>query len=187
MTQSIIKSDQLDVLQELSKLLNTPLEEVKTFNELYHYSPHSIFYCISNDCEVMRLSIYNKNITYLEMNLICGLENLSHLYLNTNQIQNINPISKLNNLILLSLINNKIQDISSLSGLNNLIYLYLGKNQIEDIGSLLNLTNLSYLYIEQNNFSKNDLRYLKYPKKLIYCDMPNWKEKKKYFKREPLF
>jgi Leucine-rich repeat (LRR) protein len=133
-TKPIIKPDQLAILQELSKLLDVSFKEVRSFDELkYYYSNSSIPYNTSLDGDVIGLSTYNTNITAVEMNLICQLKNLTHLYLNRNKIQNINPISNLNSLISLSLNSNQIHDISRLSGLKNLNYLNLSYNQIQDI------------------------------------------------------
>jgi internalin A len=235
-TKPAIKPDQLAILQELSKLLDTPLKEIESLNVLEdYYSSLSVSYCISSDGDVIGLSVYGKEITNLEIDLIYKLKNLSHLYLNENQVQDISPLSRFSNLVSLSLYDNKIQDISPLSELINLQHLGLSNNKIHDItiltklsnltdlylnythirdisslSKLINLRNLSlnynyiqnisplaglvnlqYLYVGENNLiSKDNLRYSKYLKKLkqlIYCDIPNWKEKKRYFKRIPLF
>jgi internalin A len=207
-TKPAIKPDQLAILQELSKLLDTPLKEIENIDILKcYYSSSLIPYSISLDGDVIGLSVYDKNITDLEMNLICQLEDLSHLYLNASQIQHIDSISKLSNLRHLYLSENHIQDVSSLTELKNLTDLSLNSNQIQDISPLSKLTSLSRLYLDNNKIrdisslselsnlghlyiKNNNLRYLNNLHKLSQiegCDHTNWKQKKKYFKREPLF
>jgi internalin A len=226
-TKSVIQPDQLRILQELSKLLNTSLKEVRSFDIFqYHYSGSVIVYYLSRDGGVIGLKIYNKNISDLEMNLICQLEDLVNLSLYDNQIKNTRFLSRLTNLAYLDLNHNQIQDISSFSRLTNLTYLYMIANQIQDISPLSRLASLKYISLYSNqiqdisSFSEsinltnlflsnnqiqnisplselknlkilyiqnNNLRYLKYPKKLTYCDLPNWKKEKKYFKRLSLF
>jgi internalin A len=206
-TKATINPDQLAILQELSQLLDTRLEEVGSRHTLHYYNHNSAYYYVSKNGNVVGLSIYYKSITSLGMDLICQLENLSHLHLNSAQIQDISPLSKLINLTSLSLYNNQIndisplsvlksirklvlscnqiQDISPLSRFKNLIELLLDDNQIQDISSLSELKNLTSLSIKGNK-----LRYLNNLHKLNqvkYCDHPNRKKKKKYFKRIPLF
>ena len=93
---------------------------------------------------------------YLGSNQIADLKplstltNLTSLYLDNNQIADIKPLSTLTNLTLLWLDNNQIADLKPLSTLTNLGQLYLGNNQIADIKPLSTLTNLGELYLGNN-------------------------------------
>ena len=72
------------------------------------------------------------------------------LYLGSNQIVDISPLSGLTNLTRLRLDDNQIVDISPLSSLTNLTMLLLNYNKIVGINSLSGLSNLSVLYLSNN-------------------------------------
>jgi hypothetical protein len=101
----------------------------------------------------------NVTILYLVSNQISditplsGLTNLEWLGLDFNQISDITPLSGLTNLEVLGLGGNQISDITPLSGLTNLGWLYLFSNQISDIVSLVGLTNLRLLDLNNNQIS----------------------------------
>jgi Leucine-rich repeat (LRR) protein len=78
------------------------------------------------------------------------LINITHLYLDNNQISDVSALSGLTNLVWLHLENNQISDISALSNLTNLTYLYLYNNQISDILALSSLTNLTHVRLDNN-------------------------------------
>jgi Leucine-rich repeat (LRR) protein len=152
-TKSAIQPNQLAILQKLSKLLDTSFEEVESLVDLLihdYYNVNPIYYYISQDGKIVGLSIYYRKITSVEMNLICQLEDLSRLYLDKNQIQDISPLSDLLKLTDLSLDYNQICDISPLSKLTNLVMLYLCNNQIQNIDLLSELSNLYCLRLDDN-------------------------------------
>ncbi len=79
------------------------------------------------------------------------LHKLQVLYLNSNNIQNIQPIQKLHNLQVLYLSHNNIQNIQPIENLHKLQQLYLGGNNIQNIQPIKNLHNLQVLYLSHNN------------------------------------
>ena len=88
---------------------------------------------------------------------IYGLQyctNLESLYLSHNfHITDLSPLSGLNNLSGLWLGTNQITDLSPLSGLNNLSSLYLEYNEITGLSPLSGLSNLAWLYIITNSLN----------------------------------
>ena len=102
---------------------------------------------------------------------ICELTQLNELYLNTNQISDISPLSCLTKLIELDLGENKITHISALKSLRQLTSLYLNTNQISDITSLKVLTQLIQLGLSNNQITViSSLKALKKLNKLSLCD-----------------
>ena len=96
------------------------------------------------------------DVSGYEIQDLTGLEystNLTHLYLDNNQISDLSPIKDLANLTHLSLGRNQISDISPLKDLTNLTHLSLGRNQISDISPLQDLTNLTHLFVLYNRVS----------------------------------
>ena len=79
--------------------------------------------------------------------------NLTHLWLENNQISSISPLAELTNLRGLYLSGNQISDISPLVDLTNLTGLGLADNQISDISPLAELTNLQRLNLLRNPIS----------------------------------
>ena len=103
-----------------------------------------------------------------EIQDLTGLEystNLTHLYLDSNQISDLSPIKDLVNLTHLSLGRNQISDLSPIKDLVNLTHLSLGRNQISDISPLKDLTNLTHLFVLYNRVS--DISSLKNLTELI--------------------
>lgn len=89
-------------------------------------------------------------------NLI-GIENLPDLealYLDDNQLSEIQMIPNLKNLKLLSLKNNKIHEIKNLEGFPNLKVLHLTSNKITEINNLECLQNLEFLYLNNNQITE---------------------------------
>lgn len=89
-------------------------------------------------------------------NLI-GIENLHDLealFLDDNQILEIDTVLNLENLKILSLKNNKIHEIKNLEGLPNLIKLNLEGNEITDILGLETLPNLEVLHLGNNKITE---------------------------------
>ena len=97
---------------------------------------------------IKRLDINQKNITKLQ-----GIEHLTGLktlYLMSNKISDIGPVSKLENLEELNLSYNKIADIGGLRNLTKLTDLYLDDNKIKEVYSLGGLHNLESLRMADN-------------------------------------
>lgn len=91
--------------------------------------------------------------------LLKKLPQLTTLYLASNSIKDITPLSDFKSLIEIILTNNQIIDISPLSGLINLIRLDLSNNQIKNITPLKNLNDLTELSLWNNQV--NDISSLK--------------------------
>jgi len=88
-----------------------------------------------------------------DISALSGLTNLTYLRLDRNQISNISALSGLINLTHLGLWSAEIGGISALSGLTNLTELGLYNNRINDISALSELTNLTVLELHSNNIS----------------------------------
>lgn len=99
------------------------------------------------------------------------LTNLTELYLDANDIENLRPIRRLVSLTDLSLGSNAITDVSPLSSLAKLSWLYLANNDISDIAPLGQLSNkrLKSLYLSQN--AVTDLTALSNLKGLVILDL----------------
>lgn len=115
------------------------------------------------------------NELYLELNDITnierlhGLMELRKLYLKSNDIVDINPISSLTNLTHLNLGDNAISDLSAIRDLVNLKHLYLSMNRIEDILPLVENCNAGGLgegdeiYLSRNPLNKASINeYIPY-------------------------
>ena len=120
---------------------------------------------------------YMKNVThlYLEKNnisditLLSGLKELKILSLNENKIADISPLSTLKNLRVIYMHTNNIKDLTPLSDLTELEELYLGGNLIKDIEPLSALINLKALFLGYNQI--NDLSVLRNLKNLKQLDI----------------
>ena len=91
------------------------------------------------------LGIYSRNLTTAD------LEELTYLYADSQQIQDLTGLEYAVNLTGLSLYNNEIVDISPLSNLTSLESLVLWRNNIVDVTPLSNLTQLMYLDLDDND------------------------------------
>ena len=78
------------------------------------------------------------------------LSALTELYLGSNQIADLKPLSTLTSLTWLTLDNNQINDLRPLSTLTSLTDLYLDNNQIAEILPLSDLTKLDLLSLSDN-------------------------------------
>lgn len=97
---------------------------------------------------VTGLTCANQGVASLD-----GIENLTAavwLELNSNQIEDVTPLSHLTSLEWLHLSKNQIEDVTALAGLTALEMLYLNNNEIEDITALSGLTGLDLLQLESN-------------------------------------
>ncbi|HRE76670.1 MAG TPA: COR domain-containing protein [Flavobacterium sp.] len=165
--------------------LNTEFKEVNKKELLLNYNETSTY--LLKEGKIIGLNIINSQIDFIDYfpdlkilvmngsieNLkYSELSQLSELYLEENDISNIDflesftsleilevrhnnlsdisILSKFHNLIKLNLWSNKISDLSPLSKLKNLNHLTLWDNNIEDISSLSNLENLSFLDLDGN-------------------------------------
>ena len=86
----------------------------------------------------------------LDLTLLAGCINLTHLDLSGNRISDISPLAGLSHLKTLRLLENKITDLRPLAGLVNLQILDLQRNRIADITPLKGLTQLQKLYLNSN-------------------------------------
>ena len=110
------------------------------------------------------LNLNNKGITN-----ISGLEmfpNLSTLYLDDNNIENLQLIAFCSNLRELSLNNNNISEVNFNTEYSLIEALYLNNNNIQNVDNLANLGNLRILELGNNNISEinsinNNIFYLK--------------------------
>ena len=75
------------------------------------------------------------------------------LYLISNQIADLKPLSSLTRLKELNLYNNQVADLKPLSSLTNLIHLFLIRNQIADLKPLSSLTKLRVLDLDHNRIT----------------------------------
>ena len=111
-------------------------------NEIYKYEMEKI----------IRISANNLNTKETAMDLT-GLENainLTNLFLESNKIENIEPLKGLTSLTSLNLSSNKVENIEPLRGLTNLGYLQLSDNKIENVEPLKGLTSLTSLTLSRN-------------------------------------
>ena len=74
-------------------------------------------------------------------------ENLEHIILDFNEIDDISNLTGLSELKYLSLYNNNVNDISPLADIPSLEHLSIGDNPVYDLQPLENLPNLSYIFI----------------------------------------
>lgn len=117
-------------------------------DKVLEYHKNTITITQSNLDSIVYLDLSKKNISN-----ITGIRNfkkLATLYLNDNNISNINEISELTNLNFLRLDNNNIKNISGLNDLTKLQTLYLYDNQITDITVVHKLLNLTCLNVANN-------------------------------------
>jgi hypothetical protein len=102
------------------------------------------------ECCTALTDLYLPSNQIVDVSPLSGLVNLTQLDLYNNQIVDISPLAGLVNLTWLSLWDNQIVEVSPLSGLVNLTQLDLYENQIVDIGPLAGLVNLTNLYLGYN-------------------------------------
>ena len=114
--------------------------------EVTGISDRAIMY--SDVCSIKKQSLWHCQIS--NISALSNLENLTELYLSTNQIRDISALSSLQKLTVLHLSNNQINDISATSNLTNLTELKLEYNQIDDISPLNGLVNLTILDLRSN-------------------------------------
>ena len=124
------------------ELFNTSYIKPSDENEIYKYEMEKI----------IRISANNLNTKETAMDLT-GLENainLTNLFLESNKIENIEPLKGLTSLTSLNLSSNKVENIEPLRGLTNLGYLQLSDNKIENVEPLKGLTSLTSLTLFMN-------------------------------------
>lgn len=105
---------------------------------------------------------------------LTGLEyaiNLSTLYLDYNNIVNIQALVKLSKLTTLNLSNNNIKIVPSISNMKSLNLLALQFNYIEDISGISSLTTVRYLMLNNNKIK--DMRPISAFTKLSYYNISN--------------
>ena len=101
--------------------------------------------------KVKELELFCEHIKLIE-----GLEkfkNLTNLYLSSNAISDLKPITGMTKLTWLALDHNSISDLTPLAGLSNLKMLWLHSNHISNLKPLKTLTNLTILNLYHNHIS----------------------------------
>ena len=137
----------LSPLAGLRNLMDLDLRE----NQLYDASL-SIFLPQHAFPNLVSLWLNDNEITNLEH--LTGLTSLEHLTVSNNMITNAQPLSYLGRLRILQLGQNPVGDsIVHLGGLTSLEHLFLGWSQVSDITPLASLTNLTYLNLNVNDIS----------------------------------
>lgn len=94
-----------------------------------------------------QLNLANKGIKKLDGIEIFAKYNLEWLYINDNEIEDLNPISNIISLTKLNANNNKIEKIEALKQLDKLQTISLMNNNITDKSILNNKMNLRYCYL----------------------------------------
>lgn len=82
---------------------------------------------------------------------LSGMTQLKELYIEDNLASDLTPLANMNMLYTLFVDGNQIQDISPLAGLKGLKHLGLAQNPIDRIDPLSALSNLESLYLYQNS------------------------------------
>ena len=95
---------------------------------------------------------------------LSSLTRLTRLYLQSNQIHNVTPLSALTQLTDLDLSSNRIADVSPLSGLTKLAYLKVADSHVSDLTGLAGLSSLTRVDVSHNNL---DLGYGSAPMRVI--------------------
>lgn len=132
LTQDIIKIPDSNFEKVIRKSIN------KYSEDLYSSDLSSIKVLEGRDAEISNI----EGIQYLK--------NVTHIYLERNNISDINPLSSLKKLEILSLNENRVADISPLSTMKNLRIVFIHTNLIGDLTPLAHLTNLEELYLGGN-------------------------------------
>ena len=146
------------------KLSNPSYIKPSDENEIYKDEMEKITEIRANSINTketaMDLTGLEKAMNLIELNLnsnkienvepIRGLTSLTFLNLNWNKIENIEPLKGLTSLTRLYLEDNKIENIEPLRGLTSLTSLSLNWNKIENIEPLKGLTSLTYLNLTNN-------------------------------------
>ncbi|MCJ8270697.1 MAG: leucine-rich repeat domain-containing protein, partial [Psychrosphaera sp.] len=132
---------ELVAIDNISKTLNVELEKIT--------SPaiKSRGYRINDAGMVTGLYLYKcklNNLSHIQTDL-AALPNLHTLWLDNNNIIDLNPLRQYTNLQSLGLNNNKIADITPLKNLHQLECIYLSINSISDLTPLINLTEIRHL------------------------------------------
>lgn len=120
---------------------------------------------------------YMKNVTHVfleknnisDISLLSNLKQLQMISLNENRIADISPLSTLKNLKIVYIHTNLLRDLLPLANLTNLEELYLGGNYIKDIEPLSGLLNLRTLFLGDNQIT--DLTALESLKNLKQIDI----------------
>jgi hypothetical protein len=110
-----------------------------------------------------RIWLRDQNLTHFDFESIQRLPNVREIYLDFNDIGDVNlkPLSNHNSLQVLSLAANQIKsiDLTPLRNCRNLKLLSLTDNRLEtiDLSPLARCDNLEYIYLSGNRFSAPDL------------------------------
>lgn len=98
-------------------------------------------------------ALYMNSNQISNLNLISNLEKLKTIEFNFNNVSNLTPFQNLIKIEWMHLTDNNVSDISYVSNLTSIKNLGLSKNQIEDIAPLGFLINLERLDLSENNIT----------------------------------
>lgn len=149
----------LRFLRQLKNLTMLRLTEIE-INEDFIRSLHSF-------AKLNTLGLCNcqlRDISFIE-----GLDNIEHLFLDDNYINNVNALKNLKKILQISLGNNHLKNISALKAIPNLISLNLNNNLIEQDVAIAEIKGLQYLALRGNKI--RDVRALATLKDLRTLDL----------------
>ncbi len=132
----------------------SPLAELPDLNALFCFpicNPDSITGPITSD--IGHISSCTEFIFIKDISPLSVLNNLTHLYIHTEELADLIPLAELTTLETLSIMGGKIDDITPLEYLANLTVLELVGNRISDITSIASLTGLTRLYFDHNDIT----------------------------------
>lgn len=98
-------------------------------------------------------ALYMNSNQISNLNLISNLEKLKTIEFKFNNVSNLTPLQSLIKIEWMQLTDNNVSDISYISNLTSIKNLGLSKNQIEDIDPLGFLINLERLDLSENNIT----------------------------------
>ena len=100
------------------------------------------------------LDLRGRGLTNEDILPLRYMVNLTHLFLNENQISDLSPLGELINLQRLVLSQNQIGNIGAIESLTNLEGLFLFQNQVSNLSALAGLTSLTELNLINNQISE---------------------------------
>ncbi|NIF07108.1 TIR domain-containing protein [Chryseobacterium sp. Tr-659] len=139
------------IIREIEKYYKIKISEISEdeHNNYYEFYKNENTFCVNSKNEVTKLNL--KGNSLITLNGLKKIANsITHLILESTQIQDFKILKNFKKLKSLDLSNNKIFDITPLDDLENLESLYLENNSLTEIPKL-NLINLKQLWLYSNN------------------------------------
>ena len=135
------------------------MTDLQIIKELYNRFGELYYEFNFQDNKIIRLELNNKYfIKNKDLELIGELTGLKHLWLQCNEITEIQSLENLTNLQELHLLDNQISTIQGLKKLVNLEWLNISLNNITTIEGLDNLNNLKWLGVSNNNIPEEEIK-----------------------------